>query len=295
LKRSRFALGLALVFGLTITACNPTTPTDTVIDGTNDPLPIDQGTDFASGYTSSTEQAVSSISLDDVITASSVPSSSQRLTGKALPPGCRTFDAGSNDDGDNDGVPEEVTYRFNPSKCILTIPNGTRTLAGTLQIKNEDKGGYRERLEINIIDSLNNRTVTVVETRSGRAKLSKEGKSFVKFVDLRVNRRINQRPAFSYQNKITYTFSPSDNTERKVNQALPAGAISVSGQTDWVQGNRLTRSFLISSPTALTYDPVCAKQGQGITGGSETLNQDGKVVKITYGACGVAPTVQFNQ
>jgi hypothetical protein len=295
LKRARFALGLALVFGLSITACNPTTPTDTVIDGTNDPLPADQGTDFASGYTSSTEQAVSSISLDDVITASSVPNSNQRLTGQALPPGCRTFDAGSNDDGDNDGVPEEVTYRFNPSKCILTIPNGTRTLAGTLQIKNEDKGGYRERLEINIIDSLNNRTVTVVETRSGRAKLSKEGKSFVKFVDLRVNRRINQRPAFSYQNKITYTFSPSDNTERKVNQALPAGAISVSGQTDWVQGNRLTRSFLISSPTALTYDPVCAKQGQGITGGSETLNQDGKVVKITYGACGVAPTVQFSQ
>jgi hypothetical protein len=277
LKRARFALGLALVFGLTITACNPTTPTDTVIDGTNDPLPVDQGTDFASGYTSSTEQAVSSISLDDVITASSVPNSSQRLTGKALPPGCRT------------------TYRFNPSKCILTIPNGTRTLAGTLQIKKGDRGGYREQLEINIIDSLNNRTVTVVETRKGRAKLTKEGKSFVKFVDLRVSRSINQRPAFSYQNKITYTFSPSDSTERKVNQALPAGAISVSGQTDWLQGNRLTRSFLISSPTALIYDPVCAKQGQGITGGSETLNQDGKVVTITYGACGVAPTVQFNQ
>ena len=288
------ALGLALVVGLSISACNLTAPTDTVIDGTNDPLPIDQGTDFASGYTSSTEQAVSSISLDDVITASSVPNS-DHLTANALPPGCRTFDAGSNNDGDNDGVPEEVTYRFNPSKCILTIPNGTRTLAGTLQIKNEDKGGYRERLEINIIDSLNNRSVTIVESRNGRAKLSKEGKGFVKLVDLRVSRRINQRPTFSYQNRITYTFSPSDNTDRKVNQALPAGAISVSGQTDWFQGNRLTRSFLINSPTALTYDPICAKQGQGITGGTETLNQDGKVVKITYGACGVVPTVQFNQ
>jgi hypothetical protein len=297
LNRARFALGLTLVFGLSLTACNPTTPTDTVIDGTNDPLPADQGTDFASGYTSSTEQAVSSISLDDVITASSVPKGSQRLTGKALPPGCRTFEAGSNDDGDNDGAPEEVTYRFNPSKCVLTIPNGTRTLAGTLQIENkekEDKGGYREQFNITIIDSLNNRSVTVVESRKGRAKLSKEGKSFIKFVDLFVSRRVNQQPAFSYRNKITYTFSPSDNTERKVNQALPAGAISVIGQTDWLQGNRLTRSFLISSPTALTYDPVCAKQGQGIVGGSETLNQDGKVVKITHGACGVAPTVQFD-
>jgi hypothetical protein len=286
---------LTLLLGMALSACNPTTTGTT--DGTADPLPADQGADFANGYTSSTEQAVSSISLDDVITASSVPNSNQRLIGQALalPPGCRTFDAGSNDDGDNDGVPEEVTYRFNPSKCILTIPNGTRTLAGTLQIKKGDKGGYREQLEINIIDSLNNRTVTVVETRKGRAKLTKEGKVFVKFVDLFVSRRINQRPAFSYQNKITYTFSPSDNTERKVNQALPAGAISVSGQTDWLQGNRLTRSFLISSPTSLIYDPICAKQGQGITGGSETLNQDGKVVTITYGACGFAPTVQFNQ
>jgi hypothetical protein len=297
LKRITFVLGLALVFGLSMTAC--TIPsTDTVVDGTNDPLPADQGADFANGYTSSTEQAVSSISLDDVITASSVtdPSNSSKpLTVSALSRKCRTIEAGSNDDGDDDGVPQEVTYFFNPANpnCTADIPGGKRTLAGRLKIKNQERGGYREGLEVTITDRLADKTI--VERRSGSAILFQGKQRLIKIFDLRVVRRINNKPEFSYRNTLTYTFTPDVLEDRKVNKALPAGTISVTGKTEWFDGERKTRSFLVSSPTALTYDPACAKQqGQGITGGKETLNQDGKVVLITYGACEVAPTVQFD-
>jgi hypothetical protein len=300
LKRARFALGLALVFGLSITACNPTTPTDTVIDGTSDPLPADQGTDFASGYTSSTEQAVSSISLDDVITASSVtdPSkvvSSKPLTISALSRKCRTIEAGSNDDGDNDGVPQEVTYFFNPDNpnCTAPIPGGTRTLAGRLKIKNQERGGYREGLEVMITDRLTDKTI--VERRKGSAILFQGKQRLTKIFDLRVIRRINNKPEFSYRNTLTYTFVPDVLEDLKVKDALPTGTVSVTGKTEWFEGERKTRSFLVSSPTPLTYNKACFTQkGQGITGGQETLNQDGKVVLITYGACGAAPTVQFD-
>jgi hypothetical protein len=299
---------LILLLGLTLSACNPTTTGST--DGTADPLPADQGADFANGYTSSTEQAVSSISLDDVITASSVTNSgtsnlslinlNMPIRIRALPVGCRTIEAGSNDDRDEDGIPQEVTYRFNPDKCKLKIPNGERTLSGTLRIgsdRKENKGGYQERLEVILTDRIGNQVIS--ERRSGTAILiprNRRGvKQFDKVFKLEVKRRVNGRPEFSYKNNIVYTFVPDATDSGEVNKALPAGTVSVAGITEWFQGERKTRSFVVNSPTTLTYDPSCVKQqGQGITGGKETLNQDGTIVQITYGACGVAPTVQFD-
>ena len=308
----KFSITLALVLGLTLSACNPTGGTT---DGTGDPLPADQGTDFANGYTSSTEQAVSSISLDDVITASSVTGPGQTSTGqtnssllnlnmpiriKALPAGCRAVVEGSNDDRDEDGIPRKVTYRFNPDKCRLRIPNGERTVAGTLSIgsnRNENKGGYQETLDVILVDRIGAQVIS--ERRKGTAILIPRLRRGVKQLDkifvLEVRRRVDGRAEFSYRNKIVYTFVPDGTAGGEVNKALPAGTVSVAGSSEWFQGERKTRSFLVSSPTTLTYDPACVKQqGQGITGGKETLNQDGKVVLITYGACGVAPTVQFD-
>jgi hypothetical protein len=299
---------LTLLLGLTLGACNPTTSGST--DGTADPLPADQGTDFANGYTSSTEQAVSSISLDDVITASSVTGANQSdsslinlnmpIRVRALPAGCRTVDAGSNDDRDEDGIPQEVTYRFNPDKCKLKIPNGERTVAGTLRIgstRKENRGGYQERLEVILIDRIGPQVIS--ERRNGTAILIPRNRRGVKQLDkvfkLEVRRSVNGRAEFTYRNNIVYSFVPDGTDGGEVNKALPAGTVSVAGSSEWFQGERKTRSFVVNSPTTLTYDPTCAKQkGQGITGGKETLNQDGKVVLITYGACGVAPTVQFD-
>jgi hypothetical protein len=290
-------LGLALGFALT--ACNPGLSTE-IIDATNQPLPADQGKDFTDGYTSSTEQAVSSISLDDVITASSVTSPSKigatkSLTISALRRECGTIVEGSKEDGDDDGVPQEVTFTFNAANpnCTADIPGGKRTLTGRLKIKNQEKGGYREELEITITDRLTDRVI--VEQRKGTAILFQGKQRLFKIFDLRVNRRINNKPEFSYRNTLTYTFVPDVLEDRKVNLALPAGTISVTGKTEWFEGERRTRSFLVSSPAALTYDPDCVKQkGQGITGGTETLNQNGTIVQIAYGACGVAPTIQFD-
>jgi hypothetical protein len=296
---------LILTLCLALSAC--TTPgsggTDTT-DATGQPLPVEQGKDFTDGYTNSTEQAVSSISLDDVISAVSVPNAnttnasknpSKNLTINALSRKCRTIEAGSNDDGDDDGVPQEVTYYFNPENpnCTASIPGGKRTLAGRLKIKNQEKGGYRETLEVSITDKLADRTI--VERRNGSAILFQGKQRLIKVFDLRVNRRINNKPEFSYRNTLTYTFVPNILEDRKVSASLPAGTISVTGKTEWFEGERRTRSFLVSSPTALNYDPACvAQQGQGITGGTETLNQNGTIVQINYGTCGVAPTVQFD-
>lgn len=302
------SIALTLLLGMALSACNPTTGGTT--DGTNDTLPADQGADFANGYTSSTEQAVSSISLDDVITASSVTGSNQSDSSlinlnmpiriRALPAGCRTVDAGSNDDRDEDGIPQEVTYRFNPDKCKLKIPNGERTVAGTLRIgstRKENRGGYQERLEVILIDRIGPQVIS--ERRSGTAILIPRNRRGVKQLDkifkLEVRRSVNGRAEFSYRNNIVYSFVPDGTDGGEVNKALPAGTVSVAGSSEWFQGERKTRSFVVNSPTTLTYDPTCAKQqGQGITGGTETLNQDGKVVQITYGACGIAATVQFD-
>ena len=302
------SIALTLLLGMALSACNPTTGGTT--DGTNGTLPADQGADFANGYTSSTEQAVSSISLDDVITASSVTGSNQSDSSlinlnmpiriRALPAGCRTVDAGSNDDRDEDGIPQEVTYRFNPDKCKLKIPNGERTVAGTLRIgstRKENRGGYQERLEVILIDRIGPQVIS--ERRSGTAILIPRNRRGVKQLDkifkLEVRRSVNGRAEFSYRNNIVYSFVPDGTDGGEVNKALPAGTVSVAGSSEWFQGERKTRSFVVNSPTTLTYDPTCAKQqGQGITGGTETLNQDGKVVQITYGACGIAATVQFD-
>ena len=304
---------LTLSLSLALSACT-TSGTDTT-DATEQPLPVEQGKDFTDGYTSSTEQAVSSISLDDVISAVSVPNSGttnsgttnsgatnsgttnsgKTITINALSRKCRTIESGSNDDSDDDGVPQEVTYFFNPENpnCTAAIPGGKRTIAGRLKIKDQEKGGYRESIEVTITDKLMDRIV--VERRTGFAILLQGKQRLIKIFDLRVNRRINNKPEFSYRNALTYTFVPNLLEDRKVNTALPAGTISVTGKTEWFDGERRTRSFLVSSPSALTYDPACvSQQGQGITGGTETLNQNGSIVQINYGTCGTAPVVQFD-
>ena len=177
--------------------------------------------------------------------------------------------------------------------CTAAIPGGKRTIAGRLKIKNQEKGGYRESLEVTITDKLTDRIV--VERRTGFAILLQGKQRLTKIFDLRVNRRISNKPEFSYRNTLTYTFVPNLLEDRKVNAALPAGTVSVTGKTEWFEGERRTRSFLVSSPSALTYDPVCAvQQGQGITGGTETLNQNGSIVQINYGTCGTTPVVQFD-
>jgi hypothetical protein len=278
--------------GLGVTACNPGLSSE-IIDATSQPLPVEQGKDFTDGYTNSTERAVSSISLDDVISAVSLPTQGANLTIRDLTRQCRSVEGGSKDDSDNDDVPEEIKYRYDPQICKGEIPGGKRTVNGKSEIRNEDRGGYRETLDVTVTDTFNDGRV-VTERRTGTAKLTQFSKRFEKFFDLRISRRVNNQPEFLLENKLVYNFVPNGPTEARINKELPAGSVSVAGETRWVQGQNLARKFQVSSPTALTYDPSCGKKGQSITGGTETLNQSGKIVKITYGACGIAPTVQFD-
>jgi hypothetical protein len=285
---------LTLCLGMGLSACNPGPGLSTeIIDATDQPLPTEQSTDFADGYTSSTEKAVSSISLDDVISAVSLPTKGTGLSIRDLTRQCRSVEGGSKDDKDKDGVPEDIKYRYKAENCNGEISGGTRTIDGRLEIKNEDRGGYRESLDITITDRFADGRI-VVERRKGSARLKRDARVLIKDFDLTVTRRVNNRPEYKLENSIVYRFNPNEPMDTKINLSLPAGTITVTGRSKWLEGQKLARNFLVNSPNVLTYDPTCAKQGQGITGGTETLNQSGKIVKITYGACGTAPTVQFD-
>jgi hypothetical protein len=295
LTQNILTLSISLSLSLILSACTQDSSTGTgITDATNQPLPTDQSKNYTDGYTSSTEKAVSSISLDDVISAVSLPKSGASLTIRDLTRKCRTVEGGSSEDSDDDGVPQEIKYRYKPENCTGPISGGTRTVDGKLEIQNEDRGGYRETLDVTITDRFTDGRI-IIERRRGSAKLNQEARQFVKNFNLTVTRRVNNRPEFRLENTIIYRFNPSGPVDTKINQVLPAGTISVAGTSKWLEGQNLARNFLVSSPNVLTYDPDCAKQGQGITGGTETLNQSGKIVKFIYGPCGTPPTVQSAQ
>jgi hypothetical protein len=215
---------------------------------------------------------------------------------QGLNPGCRTVSAGAETDTDKDGVPDDVTYRFDPLKCERKLLfNRTRTLSGQVRLQDVNPtvkdGNYLETSSnFSFLETISG-TPSFAEVRNGtRSLVTLNTLSLTRENNLttRLERRFRADAELVNQMRLTFT---SSGGAVAINQPLPQGAIELSGGVQLKQGNLPLRGFSVTTETALQYSPDCASQR--ITGGVVVLRSTGGAVRIMFGACGSDPTASI--
>jgi hypothetical protein len=212
---------------------------------------------------------------------------------QGLNPGCRTVIAGAETDTDKDGVPDDVTYRFDALKCARKLLfNRTRTLEGQVRLQDVNPavrdGNYLETSSNFVFSEIYNDTPSFAEIRNGtRSLVTLNALSLTRENNLttRLERRFRADAELVNQMRLTFT---SSGGAVAINQPLPQGTIELSGGVQSKQGNLPLRGFTVTTETPLQYSPDCASQR--ITGGVVVLRSTGGAVRITFGACGSEPT-----
>ncbi len=290
-------LSAALLCGLVLSfsACNQNNSTD---DLSNDDLQ-----DLGGTVISETENAASSTSISDAITGAgglSIPVSelqTRSVQTRALAAGCLTI-VGSTTDSDADGVPDSLTYIFDETKCIQTVPairgGGTETLGG--QIKLEDTSP-------NVSDHSYRETITALkyvrdpafkpkftETRDGTREVAQAGNtSLTKTHNITLVRQVALRQKVTLVNKMAFAYQVSGAGTIDLNQPLPAGTFTLTGSNEFTVSNKNARVFTTSTQVPLVYAPSC--DAQRIVGGELRLTTPKTEVKIVFQACGTDPVV----
>ena len=299
---ARIALVCAVV---ALAACNPGRLSREFDD--------DEVRDIGNSHVNEAEASVDSMSLSDVITVVNTdpieiasgnpntdPSVDPNLEPAAtFPPGCRTVINGSTLDNDNDGVPDDVTFRFDASKCTRSFLGGTRTWNGDIRIQDLKPSvpdrSYQETLtNLTRITDLN--FSTTKERRNGtRSLINFGGTALTKTHDIILNLNL---PGIQFdlyvRNRLNLTFTATGGTIQ-IGQPLPAGSLSIQGSTEWARGLQPLRGFTVNTLTALTYSPSCASQNnQSFTAGELRLTRpSGVQINILFKPCGTPP--EFTQ
>jgi hypothetical protein len=211
---------------------------------------------------------------------------------QALPSGCRTIVAGAETDTDQDGIVDDVTYQYDPSKCVRNIPNGSRTFSGRIRIEDIASNpaiGYRiGYLEFAVTEKRFG-VVVLTETRNGTRGASLSANKLILTRDNNINLKL-ERPSRLVQtltNQMAFVFVAS--TPIAPNATLPAGSIALNGTVQWSRGTFAPRIYSTTTETALQTDPSCSNQR--VVGGVQVLTRGKLTLRFAYQPCGTAPSV----
>ena len=292
----RQAVRLALLgVVLALAACN--------VNRVNREFDDDEVRDIGNSHTNEIEVSVDSMSLGDAVTVVDtdpieVASGGTGLEPAALPSGCRTVINGSTTDSDADGIPDDVTFRFDAIKCARPfLITGTRTVNGELRIQDLNPSvadrSYRETLT-NLTRTTQFAGSTTSELRNGMRSLANfGGTSLTKSHDITLNLNLPGVVLDLFvRNRMTLNFTATGGTIQ-IGQPLPAGTLNVQGSSEWRRGaiTQPIRAFTINTPSALIYSPSCvAQKDQSFTGGELLLTRpSGLQISIAFKPCGTPP------
>ncbi len=238
--------------------------------------------------------ASASATANDVVsTNAGVPLSSEvGLLSTKAPPACVTVAPNPVVDSDGDGVPDSATYTFN---CNKTRPTGgTSSLTGSSTLTDPGTGFNLSLSNLKSEFKNGDGSLSSSSTRNGTRSLTGGSSQISLNNSLSVARTTSEGTA-SIANNLSLNFTADVGSSIAQNQALPSGTIAVTGNYSWVRGSE-NFTFQISTPTNLRYDSACSSELK-ITAGvlRATLQGTGAngFVRVSFNACGVAPSVVF--
>jgi hypothetical protein len=219
------------------------------------------------------------------------------LSAAALPAGCRTITAGANTDTDGDGIPDDMTLTFDPTKCVKTGPfGGTISKGGSIRF--QDNSATPDRAHTTTLTGMGftetrPNGVVVNVTRNGTRNITQVGTtSLTRIASITGTYTHTNRPVITWTNNLTWTYQAAGaGVIGNVGTPLPQGGVTVNGPISFTR-NGVLRQFTVSTVSALNYDPGCPNRV--FVGGTVRLVGANKTVEIIFNACGANPPRTIN-
>ena len=175
--------------------------------------------------------------------------------------GCPT--AHNTADADADGVPDDATLVFELPHCRFTLAGDTIEVTGRVRIMDPVASPPPSPAAFGVVmafDALSHRVTsarfgTVRETRSGREAMMVDASRFTAGRDMVVEHRDDNGTATVHERWNT-TFTPLEDTHLRPGHELPAGHLTLAGQSHWASGE-MAAVFELGTVVPLSYDPAC--------------------------------------
>ena len=221
-------------------------------------------------------------------------------TGPADDP-CVTPSSSAETDGD--GVPDDATYTFTAPPCRFEGDQGVRDftldIVGQLRIADPvpETPGFGANLALTALRfSLSaedaNRNYSVI--RNGTMVLTGSPAGLELVTELQVQRTFTGLLDASVELAWTVGFGPENTLQ--INQPLPNGSVTVSGDVGWTRGSE-SFDLTITTATPLHYDASCDAPGRRFDDGelrvSGTFGETPGYVRIVWQNCGEDPGIEF--
>jgi hypothetical protein len=209
-------------------------------------------------------------------------------------PACVTVTPSPLVDTDGDSVPDSATYTFDCSKDGVIFAS---TKTGTLVVSDPSNvaGVWGFDSTSDLIETNTNKITnkTVTEVRKGSRSPRKTADQVVQSHNITVTRSVTDQPTATITNLWNYTFNATTAGSIVMGQPLPAGTASLAGNWSYSRDGK-SRTYTVSTISPLQFDPTCTDRLKIVGGkvrGTLSNNSGDGFIEITFGACGVEPTV----
>lgn len=211
--------------------------------------------------------------------------------------GCPSFLPDPPIDTDQDGVPDNALFTFDPQFCTTTDQNGTSVVTGSVRVSDPASVAVGYDLDINDLQL----TFTSA-TNSGDFGLSMDGTRSLRgsstLITLDEDFSLGvtaggQSASVMAGHSVTFTAESGSNIV--FDSPLPNGTISLSGSFQAVAPDAFF-NLVLSTPVPLSFDASCGFDGDVVAGvirAAASSGQGAAAVQLTLNGCGVDPTVVF--
>ena len=211
--------------------------------------------------------------------------------------GCPSFSPDPPIDTDQDGVPDNALFTFDPQFCTTTDQNGTSVITGSVRVSDPVSATIGFDLDINAL-----RLAFTSATGSDNFALSMDGTRSLRgsssLLTLDEDFSLGAEAggqSVSLDAAHSVSFTAETASSIVFDGLLPNGTIDLSGNFQAVAPDGFF-SLLLSTPVPLTYDASCGFDGDVVAGvlrAAASSQQGSAAVEVTLNGCGVAPTVVF--
>lgn len=211
--------------------------------------------------------------------------------------GCPSFSPDPPIDTDQDGVPDNALFTFDPQFCTTTDQSGTSVITGSVRVSDPASVAIGFDLDINALQftftsasSSESLGLSMDGTRSlrGTSSLLTLDEDFslgVQAGGQSVDLDASHSASFTAQTPSSIVFDGP----------LPNGTLDLAGNFQVVAPDGFF-SLVLSTPVPLTYDASCGFDGDVVAGvlrAAASSQQGAAAVEVTLNGCGIDPTIVF--
>lgn len=211
--------------------------------------------------------------------------------------GCPSFTPDPPIDTDQDGVPDNALFTFDPQFCTTTDQSGTGVVTGSVRVSDPASATIGFDLDINTLRfafTSASSSETLVLTQDGTRSLRGSTSLLTLDEDFSLGVEAGGQ-SVSLDAAHSVSFTAETPSSIVFDGPLPNGTLDLSGNFQVVAPDGFF-SLVLNTPVPLTFDASCGFEGDVVAGvlrAAASSQQGAAAVQVTLNGCGVEPTVVF--